>query len=231
LTDRAFETHAEAYDAWYDQFPKTFQSEVLAIQRVVPRRGDWVEVGVGTGRFAQALGIPVGVEPSKAMASIAKARGIEVIPGVAEALPLTNESCDGIFFITSLCFVRDPCAAIREAARVLRPGGSCVIGMLPVSSALGHVIEARRGEDIFFQHASLREPADVRRLLKVSGLVAGAPVQTLVGDPALFERCVQDPISGWKRGSFVVLSGRKRPDKAGGMRRPASSHGGSTNCA
>jgi hypothetical protein len=59
----------------------------------LPKSGTGVEIGVGTGRFAEPLGIRVGVEPSKAMRQVAQKRGIEVIDGVAQVLPF--DDCQG----------------------------------------------------------------------------------------------------------------------------------------
>jgi hypothetical protein len=50
----------------------------LALQQAIPIGRKGLEVGVGTGRFAQALNIPYGVEPSRAMANLARKRGIEL---------------------------------------------------------------------------------------------------------------------------------------------------------
>jgi hypothetical protein len=56
----------------------------------LPKSGTGVEIGVGTGRFAEPLGIRVVIEPSKAMRRMAQKRGIEVIDGVAESLPFDD---------------------------------------------------------------------------------------------------------------------------------------------
>jgi hypothetical protein len=48
------------------------------VRSLLPAGGYGVEIGVGTGRFAVSLGIAVGVEPSPAMAELARRRGIEV---------------------------------------------------------------------------------------------------------------------------------------------------------
>lgn len=59
-----FDAHTEQYDAWFDQHPVAFDAEVRALQALTPSTGRRVELGVGTGRFAQALGIDEGLDPS-----------------------------------------------------------------------------------------------------------------------------------------------------------------------
>jgi len=54
-----FDSLASAYDAWFDGEGKLiFAIEVKAFQEILPLLPKpWLEVGVGSGRFAQALGI------------------------------------------------------------------------------------------------------------------------------------------------------------------------------
>ncbi len=52
-----------------------------------PLVGKGVEIGVSTGRFAEPLGIEIGVEPSKRMRETAKKRGIQVVGGIPEKVP------------------------------------------------------------------------------------------------------------------------------------------------
>ncbi len=73
-----FEKYAQEYDEWFDVNRFAYQSEVLALKKFIPENSKSLEVGVGTGRFAVPLGIKVGIEPAKAMADIARKRGIEV---------------------------------------------------------------------------------------------------------------------------------------------------------
>jgi len=81
-----FESQAQEYDAWFDNHPELFQNEYLTLKNAIPG-GIGIEIGVGTGRFAEVLKIPVGVEPAHAMAQMAIARGITVIKTKAEELP------------------------------------------------------------------------------------------------------------------------------------------------
>jgi ubiquinone/menaquinone biosynthesis C-methylase UbiE len=50
-------------------------------------------------------------------------RGISVIPGSAEHLPVPDDSVAAVMFSMVLCSVADVGAALAEAGRVLRPGG------------------------------------------------------------------------------------------------------------
>jgi len=211
MTENPFESAARQYDNWYEQFPNTFQSELLALRSMLPHAGQWVEIGVGTGRFAAQLGISLGIDPSKAMSALASSRGIEVICGRAEALPLDPGSVDAVFFITTLCFVQDLHLALEEVQRVLRPGGHCIIGLLPLDSPLGEGMRAHADSDIFFRHARLHSTHDVCQALHVSGLVHQQAMQTLLGSPESFEARVQLPVPGHDRGSFVVIRATSEP--------------------
>jgi SAM-dependent methyltransferase len=75
---QVFETSAQEYDAWFDRHRAVYESELLALKRVIAPGGLGLEIGVGTGRFAAPLGIAVGVEPAAAMADMAWGRGIKV---------------------------------------------------------------------------------------------------------------------------------------------------------
>jgi len=101
---RVCEQHAQEYDAWFEVHACAYESEVLAVRSLLPRVGTGLEVGVGTGRFALPLGITVGVEPTHAMASIARQRGIEVYESSAEELPFANESFDFVVMVTRYAF-------------------------------------------------------------------------------------------------------------------------------
>lgn len=209
MNKNPFESCAREYDAWYDQSPNTFRSEILALRALLPPAGKWVEIGVGTGRFAAELEISLGVEPAEAMATLAQDRGIEVIRGSAEMLPLESESMDAVFFITTLCFVRDLHLAFCEALRILRPGGYCIVGLLPLDSQLGRITHAHANKDTFFKCAQLRTTDEVVQALEDAGFTIQQTMQTLFGSPEDFEAEVQPPGCGHDCGSFVVFSATK----------------------
>ena len=150
---RVFEQHARDYDRWLEEHVYAYESEVLALRSFVPQSGRGLEVGVGTGRFALPLGITVGVEPARAMASIARQRGIEVYEASAEELPFDNESFDFVVMVTTICFLPRPIQALQEVRRVLKPRGYIIIGMIDKDSSLGKVYEVKKGESTFYRYA------------------------------------------------------------------------------
>ena len=203
-----FDTYPERYDAWYETHPAAYASELAAIRKCLPERGLGLEVGVGSGRFAAPLGIRYGVEPSRALAARAAERGVEVVAGVAEALPFEDERFDYVLMVTTLCFLDDVRAAFREAHRVLRPGGIFVVGFIDRESALGRRLLRERAHSPFYREAGFHAAAEVEAALREAGFRIVGAHQTLFGDPERMPR--PDPVrEGYGEGGFVVLCGRR----------------------
>ncbi len=119
-----FDEYAGEYDKWYHAKPGSsiYESELRAI-KALASSGLGAEVGVGTGVFAARLGITIGVDPALKAIKLAKRRGIEVVRGVTERLPIKSECLDYVTSILTLCFLRDPEAYLSEAWRVVKHGG------------------------------------------------------------------------------------------------------------
>jgi demethylmenaquinone methyltransferase/2-methoxy-6-polyprenyl-1,4-benzoquinol methylase len=64
---------------------------------------------------------------SQGMLRAGAARPVPKLAGDAMALPLADESVDGVVISFGLRNVADPRAALRELARVTRPGGTLVV--------------------------------------------------------------------------------------------------------
>lgn len=200
----AFSRHVREYDAWFDNHADIYKAELAAVKQLLPAKGVGLEVGSGTGRFAGPLNIGYGVEPSFAMAAMAKDRGVNNVLAVAEALPFAASTFDYVVFITSLCFVSSLAQALNEARCVLRTGGSIVIGLINPDSELGRQYEARKQDSVFYRHARFISIADVNKALAAAGY--GRPLcrQTLI--PGSGDEYGFDVIPGCDRGGFVVMS-------------------------
>ena len=79
-----FDTLASDYDAWFEKDGKLiFETEVRAFQEILSSLPKpWLEIRVGSGRFARALGIETGIDPSIELLNIARSRGITAIQGI-----------------------------------------------------------------------------------------------------------------------------------------------------
>lgn len=142
-----FDRISETYDNWYDSTEgrTIFELEVECLRSICANfRGNWLEVGVGTGRFAARLGVSLGLDLSLPMLAVAGTRGLKVCAGAAERLPFPESSMDGVLMALVLCFLKDPVLALKECARVLRPRGSLLLGFIPASSPWGRWYERKR---------------------------------------------------------------------------------------
>lgn len=200
-----FETRYELYDAWFDKNRILYESELRAVKSLLPPEGNRVEVGVGSGRFASKLGIKEGVEPAAGIARLARARGIHVKQGTAEALPLPDAYYDAVLLVTTLCFVDDVEKTLAEADRVLKPGGCVVLSFIPKDSPFGRLYERRKEEDEFFQVATFYTKQEVFDALKKAGFAIDRTAQTLTSPPEMANEKVEEPSPGHDRGSFIVV--------------------------
>lgn len=139
-----------------------------------------LEVGCGTGRWLPELSVPgrqvVGLDASFGMLHGAQGRGVPVglAHGVAEWLPFPAASFDLIYTVNALHHFTDKQRFIREARRVLRPGGLiAVIGMRPADRADWYVYQYFEGayETDLARYPS---PGDLRGWLGAAGFAGMA---------------------------------------------------------
>jgi demethylmenaquinone methyltransferase/2-methoxy-6-polyprenyl-1,4-benzoquinol methylase len=103
-----------------------------------------LDVGIGTGLVArEALqligptGHLVGVDPSVGMMAQANLPGLELVTGLAEALPRPDRSFDFLVMGYALRHISDVAIAFSEFHRVLRPGGRLLV--LEITRPTGRV--------------------------------------------------------------------------------------------
>ncbi|MGV9855122.1 class I SAM-dependent methyltransferase [Streptomyces sp. NPDC003442] len=95
--------------------------------------GRVIEIGAGNGlnfpHYPETVSEVVAIEPERHLRRLATRAGlragvpVDVVPGVAEALPVKSEGFDAAVACLVLCSVRDVRRALAELLRVLRPGG------------------------------------------------------------------------------------------------------------
>lgn len=100
------------------------------------RYGSALDVGCGEGRFCRRLKAEglraVGIDPTQALIDHARALDPDgdYHVGRAEALAFEDATFDLVVSYLSLIDIPDVAAAIREMARVLKPGGTLLIANL-----------------------------------------------------------------------------------------------------
>ena len=205
---KPFDEYASQYEEWFERNKFAFESELQAIKEQLPEKGTGVEIGVGSGRFAAALGIKIGVEPSKKMREIAIKRGIKVFNGVAENLPFGNSQFDFALMVTTICFLDDIEAAFREAYRILKPNGSLIIGFIDRESPIGKLYQQRKNKSVFYRIATFYTVDEIVSKLKKVGFKEFDFTQTIFRNLDEIES-IEPVKKGYGKGSFVVIKAIK----------------------
>lgn len=130
---RRYDLTAHMYDRRYEEIQRK-KYQVLA--ESLPHANRALDVGCGTGMFlsllARKVKFIVGIDMSAEMLQIARKRaaGAALVQADADHLPFAGESFDVIVSVTLLQNMPDPAFAVREFARVLRPGGIAMMTSL-----------------------------------------------------------------------------------------------------
>jgi len=222
-----FNDLASAYDAWFEGKGKlTFAIEVRAFQEVLPSLPKpWLEIGVGSGRFAQALGIESGLDPSIKMLEMVRRRGIAAYLGRGEQSPFGDASFGTVFLIVTLCFVDSPLDVLRQAHRILVPGGRVVLGLVLRESPWGKFYQQKKQQGHrFYKYATFYRYDEVVRLLEQAGFSVEKTISTLFQKPDIISHEEPDraermelPQSGYSASAgFTVIVAGKRKDYSEG---------------
>ncbi len=196
------------YDQWFEHHLSAYQSELLAIRALLPWQGLGLSIGVGTGRFAAPLGVPIGLDPSVRMLEYATRRNIAAIQAVAEALPFRDASFDYILCVTTICFVDDISLMLDEARRVLITGGTLVLGFIDRETPLGQHYLEHQDENPFYREARFFSATEVEELLEQTGFVERRWVQTLFNTLEETQQ-IEALRPGYGQGAFVSVRARR----------------------
>ncbi|MFH8974516.1 class I SAM-dependent methyltransferase [Streptomyces sp. NPDC017890] len=160
---------------WDSRFPDDGPAYAAAVAELGLRQGAHVlDAGCGTGRALPPLraavgpsGLVVGADLTPAMLQAAARAGRDrdgqlLLTDVA-ALPLRSRSLDAVFAAGLVAHLPDPARALRELARVVRPGGVLAL-FHPIGRA---ALAARQGRRI--APDDLRAEPSLRSMLAGSG--------------------------------------------------------------
>ena len=199
-----FDRLANEYDQWFDSEDgrPIFDAEIACLKDLMPADlGRWLEVGVGTGRFAQGLGVKEGIDPSVPMLEFARQRGVRTRTGWGEDLPYPDGSFDGVLLVVTLCFLSDPATALRECARVLKEDGCLMVGLVPAGSPWARLYKRKgRTGHPFYAVARFYDCDKVIRMADTAGFKLNRAVSCLFSPPG-------EPLDVSRRQGIVAGAG------------------------
>lgn len=188
---KAFDKVAGSYDSWYAEAKgrQVFDAERRVVNMFLPEGGLGLEIGAGTGIFAESLAKVsrpiVCLDASKEMLTQAKKRGAPTILGSAQSLPLRGGCLGFAYMITAAEFLPDPQGAFKEANAALRADSPLIVLFINKASAWGELYR-RMGEngDPVFSHARLYSEGEMSDILVSSGLRISEEFGTLTSGPS-----------------------------------------------
>jgi SAM-dependent methyltransferase len=218
-----FDELASEYDAWFDGEGKLISHiEARAFRFLLPSLPKpWLEIGVGSGRFAQALGIETGIDPSAKLVEIAKERGISTLVARGEQRLFDEESFGTVFLIVTLCFLASPIDVLKEAKRILMPRGDIVLGLVLKESPWGQFYRQKKAAGHrFYKYATFYSCNEVAKLLVQTGFRIEKIISTLFQKPERVQH-IKEPREGYfpDAGFTIIVAGKKARNKNGGSNR------------
>jgi len=191
---KAFDQVAGFYDDWYShpQGRQVFEAELRALGSLIPCSGLGLEVGAGTGVFAESLTgedrTIICLDPSGAMLAKARERKMPAIMGVSEHVPVATGAVGFAYLATTLEFLENPVAALRQVREATKKDGPLIIMFINADSAWGGLYRriGAKGDPVF-RHARLRSLSGVHEILVEAGYVIQGCVGTLTTGPEEFD--------------------------------------------
>jgi SAM-dependent methyltransferase len=224
-TEGLFDRLASQYDAWFDsaEGKPLFESEIRCIgPLLVAQPRPWLDVGTGTGRFAQAFGVDAGIDPARGVLAMAATRGIRVVQARGEALPFASSQFGAVLVVVTLCFAPKPQALLRECERVLADSGRVLLGLVLDGSPWGRFyVQLANAGHAFYSRARFYALDEVRALAREAGLTIVDAYSTLFQPPDAAAYAVEEPSQGISpQAGFVAISLARRTARASHGTRP-----------
>ncbi len=230
---KGFDEYAATYDAWFLDNPNVLESEVRLVASTLRNAGRVLSVGCGSGLFEKIMrdefGITVtdGVEPSPAIAEIARKRGMDVTEATAEEFDYPAGEYDTILFNGSPSYITDLDTVLSKVYAALKPGGRVVLVDVPKESTYGLMYNLAKALGTwdhpllegayppnpypieFVNVANWRTTAEKIALLEKNGFRNIESAQTLTTHPLYSDLAAEEPVPGHDRGDYVALTAIK----------------------
>lgn len=190
------------------------RATVQSLLALLPETWVVADIGCGTGNAAEVLAPLVSkvfaIDQNETMLAAAKKRlkgvqNVEFLRGDVEKLPLKDASVDAAVCVLVLHHIDDPTVACAEMARILKPGGVCLI------------VDMVEHDRVQYKHAMGHRwlgfgVPELVRLLSVAGLsdvrISVLPAAAEAKGPGLFACTARRPSEKAPPASSAGKSGR-----------------------
>lgn len=230
---KGFDQYASQYDAWFLENRNVLYSEVNLVASVLRDAGRILSVGCGSGLFEKILreerdiDIRDGIEPSEAMAEIARKRGMTVAISTAEEADFGNSDYNTILFNGTPSYIDGLADVVRKAYEALPAGGRIVLIDVPKESSYGVLYNLAKALGTwnhpllqgcyppnpypieFVDVAKWRTTAEKIEMLESAGFRDLAFAQTLTTHPLYSDIIEEQPVEGYDRGDYVAITAVK----------------------
>ena len=226
IRQAAIDSHdkdAAKFEAWYDALDRSRFSNAFTYGRSkidalvgelfdsLPEGAKVLDVGCGTGehlaRAAKHGLMPFGIEPAPAMLDFARRNvpDAEIHQGVATELPFKDGQFDLVIMVEVLRYLDRPDTekALKEARRVLKPGGRLFVTLVNRWALDGfYVLQRvrqllkRRQFDEVNPYCLFHSPSSARRDLKKAGFGDVRTEGRLLA-PLRIAYKLNEPFGGW----------------------------------
>lgn len=226
---KGFDEYAAEYDAWFLENPNVLLSEVRLVAGTLAGAKKILSIGCGSGLFEKIMredfGIDIrnGVEPSEAMAEIAKKRGMSVTIATGENYNFAEGEYDTILFNGSPGYITDLQGVIDKVYNALPKGGRIILIDVPKESGYGTMYNLAKAlgtwdnallEGVFppnpypiefVKVANWRTTAEKISMLKNAGFGDMKFSQTLTTHPLYSDIEAEYPVEGYDKGDYVAI--------------------------
>ncbi len=206
-----FDAAAKEYDSWYDTALGKHVDDVetaCAFKWIdALKASHFLDVGCGTGNFSRKLtdkGHQVtGIDISNNMLDIARNKVPEASFYEMDVYDLKFEdnTFDNVISMAAFEFIEYPDKAITELMRVVKPGGTVIIGAIHLDSPWGELYTSEAFKESVFSHAFLKTFSDFEDIypdmLTAKDECLFTPPGAEVLDESIYE--------GENRGGFICL--------------------------
>lgn len=221
-----FDGKAREYDKWYLTKVGAFIDEVeteLAFSMFEVKEGQKIlDAGAGTGNFSLKLaekGAEVtGIDLSGDMLKLAEAKAkeagytISFLKRDIFETGFEDESFDAVFSMAAFEFIEDYERAAEELYRLVKPGGSLLIGTIAKSGAWGKLYMdlAKQGGSVF-EHAHFKDLEDFLKIRPDEIVNSGSCLFVGPGrDEADYNPANEKELSRTETGSYYCVVWRKK---------------------